>query len=170
MTVVSIARLRLLSVFQLVRFRKKTPIAKANCYLSISLLCLLVACGVSGNNGKQSPTTSTQTAASPTFTPATGASFATTLSVSIADSTSGATVYYTTDGSMPTTSSKTYAGPFTINATTTINAIAAEARQHNKCCSFSYLHLDTWPDNSSHTDLYAGRGRGFCYNTERIYR
>jgi Chitobiase/beta-hexosaminidase C-terminal domain/FG-GAP-like repeat len=63
-------------------------------------------------------------AATPTFSPASGTTFATSLSVSIADSTPGATIYYTTNGSAPTTSSSVYSGPITITATTTVNAIA----------------------------------------------
>ncbi|MEA2264194.1 MAG: hypothetical protein QOJ51_7019, partial [Acidobacteriaceae bacterium] len=63
-------------------------------------------------------------AATPTFTPASGTSFASSLSVSIADSTPGATIYYTTNGSTPTTGAQVYLGPITVTATTTINAIA----------------------------------------------
>ena len=63
-------------------------------------------------------------AATPTFSPSSGTSFSSTLSVSIADTTPGASIYYTTDGSAPTTSSQLYSGPFTISATTTVNAIA----------------------------------------------
>ena len=63
-------------------------------------------------------------AATPTFTPASGTSFASTLSVSIADTTPGAAIYYTTNGSAATTGSQLYSGPFTINSTTTVNAIA----------------------------------------------
>jgi hypothetical protein len=63
-------------------------------------------------------------AATPTFTPASGTSFSSTLSVSIADTTPGATIYYTTNGSTPTTSSSVYSGPITVSATTTVNAIA----------------------------------------------
>jgi hypothetical protein len=63
-------------------------------------------------------------AATPTFAPASGTSFSSTLSVSIADTTPGASIYYTTNGSTPTTSSTLYLGPFTISASTTINAIA----------------------------------------------
>lgn len=45
--------------------------------------------------------------------------------VSISCETSGASIYYTLDGSDPSTSSTLYSDPFTINATTTVKAIAA---------------------------------------------
>lgn len=45
--------------------------------------------------------------------------------VSINCETSGASIYYTLDGSDPSTSSTLYSDPFTINATTTVKAIAA---------------------------------------------
>ncbi|HEY4046493.1 MAG TPA: chitobiase/beta-hexosaminidase C-terminal domain-containing protein [Acidobacteriaceae bacterium] len=64
------------------------------------------------------------TAATPTFTPASGTMFPSTLSVSIADTTPGTTIYYTTNGTTPTTSSSVYSGPIAISATTTIEAIA----------------------------------------------
>ncbi len=63
-------------------------------------------------------------AATPTFAPASGTSFSSTLSVSIADTTAGAAIYYTTDGSTPTTGSQLYSAPFTISASTTVKAIA----------------------------------------------
>jgi hypothetical protein len=44
--------------------------------------------------------------------------------VSISDATSGATIYYTTDGTMPTTSSAEYAGPIAVSSTETLQAIA----------------------------------------------
>jgi len=44
--------------------------------------------------------------------------------VSLSDSVSGAAIYYTTDGSTPTTGSNLYSGPITIPANETINAIA----------------------------------------------
>ena len=44
--------------------------------------------------------------------------------MTISCATAGATVYYTTDGSTPTNSSTQYTGAITINATTTLKAIA----------------------------------------------
>jgi hypothetical protein len=67
--------------------------------------------------------TNAGTAATPIFSLAPGA-YATAQTVSISDSTSGATIYYTTDGSTPTTSSAKYAGPISVSTTETINAIA----------------------------------------------
>jgi hypothetical protein len=47
--------------------------------------------------------------------------------VAISDSTSGATIYYTTNGTAPTTSSAVYSGPITVSATETLQAIAGGA-------------------------------------------
>jgi hypothetical protein len=66
----------------------------------------------------------TQQAAAPVLNPG-GQSFSGSLSVSITDSTPGASIYYTTNGSTPTTASTKYAGPVTVNGTETINAIAS---------------------------------------------
>ena len=67
-------------------------------------------------------TFNTQTPA-PQFSPAAG-SYTTTQSVTISDTTSGATIYYTTDGSTPTTASAQYAVPITVSSSTVIKAIA----------------------------------------------
>jgi hypothetical protein len=68
--------------------------------------------------------TQTNTVATPTITPASG-TYTSAQSVTIADSTSGATIRYTTDGSTPTeTNGTVYSGAFNVAATTTVNAIA----------------------------------------------
>ena len=62
--------------------------------------------------------------ASPTFSIPAG-SYATPQSVSISDATPGATIFYTTNGVAPTTSSSRYSGSIHVSATTPIRAIAA---------------------------------------------
>jgi len=61
--------------------------------------------------------------ATPTLSPANG-TYISTQTVTLSDSTSGATIYYTTDGSQPTTSSPVYTSPLIVSSTTTLNAIA----------------------------------------------
>ncbi len=58
-----------------------------------------------------------------TFSPAAG-TFTTAQSVTISSTQTGVTIYYTTDGSVPTTNSAVYAGPISVASTTTITAYA----------------------------------------------
>ncbi len=63
-------------------------------------------------------------AMAPTFTPAPG-SYNTGQTVTLADATAGAVVYYTTNGTAPTASSAMYSAPIALsNGTTTVKAIA----------------------------------------------
>ena len=64
------------------------------------------------------------TVSTPTFTPAAG-TYYTPFDVTIKCGTNGASIYYTLDGSTPTTSSTQYSAPIRISATTTVKAIAA---------------------------------------------
>ena len=65
-------------------------------------------------------------AATPTFSPSPG-SYSSTQTVTISDATTGASIYYTTDGTTPTTGSTSYSGSITVDSTETIQAIAAAA-------------------------------------------
>lgn len=61
--------------------------------------------------------------ATPEFSPVAG-TYSTTQSVIISDTTGGAAIYYTTDGTTPMTSSTQYTGPIVVAVTETIQAIA----------------------------------------------
>ncbi len=63
-------------------------------------------------------------AAAPTFSPGWG-TYSSTQTLTISDATPGAVIYYTTDGSIPTTGSPAYTGPITVSSTTTVRAIAS---------------------------------------------
>jgi len=78
-----------------------------------------------GNSGSS-------TAATPTFSVPAG-TYATAQTVTISDTTSGATIYYTTDGTTPTTSSTKYTTPLVLNSsgTFTVQAIAVASGSSN---------------------------------------
>jgi len=65
-----------------------------------------------------------ETATAPSISP-NGGSFASSQSVTLSTSTPSATIYYTLDGSAPTTSSTQYSGAITISKETTLKAIAS---------------------------------------------
>ena len=72
----------------------------------------------------------TETCATPTFNPAAG-TYTEAQSVTISCATTGATIYYTTDGNNPTTSSSVYSGAISVSETTTIKAIAVKDGMDN---------------------------------------
>ena len=83
---------------------------------------IAVASGYSQSGVAVGSFTITPPAASPTFSPASG-TYTTPQSVTLSDATSGATIYYTLDGSTPSSSSAVYVGAISVTATTTIKAI-----------------------------------------------
>jgi hypothetical protein len=62
-------------------------------------------------------------AAAPSFSPAPG-SYSAGTAVTMSSSSPNASIFYTTDGSTPTSGSLLYSGPVTVTATTTFNTIA----------------------------------------------
>ena len=83
----------------------------------------------------------TPQASAPTFSPAAG-TYASAQSVSISDATSGATIYYTTNGNTPTTSSTQYTGPITVSSTETLQAIAVASGDSNSGVASAAYTID----------------------------
>ncbi|WP_446743421.1 malectin domain-containing carbohydrate-binding protein [Silvibacterium acidisoli] len=98
------------------------------------------ASGTSAPSPQASATTTPaapSTVATPTFTPVPG-SYTAAQSVSIDDATQGATVYYTTNGTVPTTSSLIYSSAIPVSANETIQAIAVLAGQVSGVATGTY--------------------------------
>lgn len=85
-------------------------------------------------------------ASTPDFTPE-GGTYSSAQSVTIADSTPGATIHYTIDGSTPTTSSAVYNGPITVSSSETLKAIAV-ANGYSSSTVASAMYTITMPSFS----------------------
>lgn len=94
-------------------------------FLCVVLVVMLLATGCGGGGGGSSQTVSppAPAAAAPDFSPAPG-TYNSAQSVTLSCSTGNAAIYYTADGSTPTTQSKLYSTPISVAADTTIKAIA----------------------------------------------
>ena len=77
------------------------------------------------------------TVSTPTFSLA-GGTYTTEQTVTISCATSGATIYYTTNGSKPSTSSTMYNGAITISETTTLKAIAIKDGTESSVAEATY--------------------------------
>jgi hypothetical protein len=101
--------------------------ATANCtgrsYLGVIIavifLAFIAACGSGGSSNSPSPTT----VATPSISVPTG-NYTSPQQVTLKDSSQGSSIYYTTDGSAPTSSSMLYQQPFSVSVSSTVQAIA----------------------------------------------
>ena len=95
---------------------------------AISVATTTTIRAIAAGNGYPPSSVATATytiqAVTPTFSPGSG-TYNTSQSVTLSDTTPGVSIYYTTNGSIPTTNSTLYAGPIAVATTTTIKAIAA---------------------------------------------
>ena len=113
-----------------------------------------VAAGYSSSPITSAAYTVTLPAASPTFSLPSG-TYTSVQSVILSDTTPGASIYYTTNGSTPTVASLRYAGAITVSATETINAIAVAANYSNSPVA-SAAYTVTLPANPPRLSLPAG--------------
>ena len=93
--------------------------------------------------GSAPPPPPPTTVATPTFLPAAG-TYTSVQTVTLSDTTVGASIYYTTNGTVPTTSSTRYTGPITVSASETIDAIAVDAGDTNSA-EASAIYVITIP-------------------------
>ena len=93
----------------------------------------------------------------PVFSPA-GNTYVATQSVSISDTTSGATIHYTTNGTTPTASSPTYTGPITVSSSETLMAIAVEPSTASTTSSVSAATSATYTIVSGSNPISYGNG------------
>ena len=103
------------------------------------------------------PVSAPATAAAPTLSPGTG-TYTSAQTVTLADTTPGAVIYYTTDGSTPTTSSALYSAALTISATTTVRAIATAAGYTTSAVSSATYTISTTPSAAAAPTLSPGTG------------
>lgn len=103
---------------------------------TLSSQARITACTVTYSTG------GTPNAATPTFSPA-GGTYAQAKNVAINCATENATIYYTTNGDDPTTSSDVYSSPITIIETTTLKAMAAATGYGNSAVASATYTITT---------------------------
>ncbi len=81
--------------------------------------------------------------------------------MTISDATSDATIYYTTNGTTPTTSSTEYSGPITVSSTETLKAIAAATGDDNSAVASAAYNIT--PPRGLNTDLLTRRRGLYLY-------
>jgi fibronectin type 3 domain-containing protein len=98
----------------------------------------------------------------PVFSVAAG-TYATAQTVALSDPHAGVTIYYTTDGTTPTTSSTVYTAPITVSTTETLEAIAVETGFTNSAIATATYTINqqhevdlTWDAPSSSSDPIEG--------------
>ena len=96
---------------------------------------------------------SSSSIATPTFSVAAG-TYNEVQSVELSCTTDGASIYYTTDGSTPTTSSTSYTSAISVSGTTTIKAIAVKGEDISDVASATYTLQVAAPTFSIDTGVY----------------
>jgi Legume lectin domain/Chitobiase/beta-hexosaminidase C-terminal domain len=137
-----------------------TPTTSSSVYSSpITVGATETVNAIAVTSASTSPTGSaayTITTATPTFLPAAG-TYAGTQTVTISDATTGATIYYTTNGTAPTTSSTVYSGPITVSATEALNAIAVTSNATSSTGSAAYT-ITAAPPTINFPSSFTGTG------------
>ncbi|QQS06653.1 MAG: chitobiase/beta-hexosaminidase C-terminal domain-containing protein [Fibrobacterota bacterium] len=85
--------------------------------------------------------------AQPTFSPASG-TYASAQNVTLSSTTIGSTIYFTTDGTTPTTSSTKYTSPIEVNLTLPLKAIAVKEGRATSSVSYVVFTIESRGNSS----------------------
>ena len=106
----------------------------------------------------------TPTCATPTFSVAAG-QYLSAQSVTLSCTTENSTIYYTTDGNDPTTSSSVYSSAIAVNADMTIKAIAAASGYDNSSVASASYIIGAWTVAQARAAIDAGTDLNNKYAT-----
>ena len=118
----------------------------------------------------------TTTVKTPTFSLPSG-TYREPISVAITSSTSGASIFFTVDGSTPSASSTRYTEPLTISETTTVKAIATKGDEKSAVATAVYTIDDQQPDPvaegvyekiTTATNLESGKNYLIVYESDNV--
>ncbi|GFP76124.1 chitobiase/beta-hexosaminidase C-terminal domain-containing protein [Clostridium fungisolvens] len=113
-----------------------TPTAQSNLYttpITISSTSTLKAVAIDSSGNSSEVLSNTYTITSPVVLPAKpianvpAGNYSTSQTITLSDKTAGVAIYYTLDGTIPTSKSTLYSGAITISSTKTLKAIAIDA-------------------------------------------
>ena len=106
-------------------------------------------------------------ASAPVLNPG-GENFTGSISVTITDNTPGASIFYTTNGSTPTTSSTKYSGPINVTASETINAIASASGYRPSAVVSETYNLQSQSGGGGSSTISFGSGFGSAQTSLRF--
>ena len=158
--------------------------------LALALSAVLVSCGGGGGGGggaapvtttTTTPTTTTTSTPTPTPTPVatlaaptiqvpTGKALLSGSKIGITTSVAGATIYYTLDGTEPTSSSSVYtSSKVTINSACTLKAIAIKDSEFSTVASASYSIAARKNVPDAVNDIVFKNGTAVAYSTDLYF-
>jgi len=131
------------------------PLIHITLSIPIGLSLFLSGCGGGGGTSSSGGGSTTATTSTPTITAAAAQNGAQI--VTLADSASSATIYFTMDGTAPSTSSPVYEAPFLVSSSLTVKAMAKASGENSSTVASQDFTVNAasgtlvWSDEFSNT-------------------